>query len=353
MATAIRPIGHEDRLSIVEHLDELRTRLIVSVVALVVAFGVCFWQNSALLDFVGKPLEHTTQTRTKEGKGPLGQIYEAQRGARQLALQNVAVFGALAKDRTVSPALRATAAVQLGKARETLKQLPNAPPPNKPVTLGVGEPFMTAATVSLYFALLFAGPIILWQLYGFVLPAFNATERRLALPLMSMIPALFIVGVVFGYLVVLPAATSFLQNYNSDSFNVLVQARDYYKFAALILLAMGLVFQLPVGVLALTRLRIISVRTLRKNRRYAYLVLAVIAAALPGVDPVSMLIELAPLLILFEVSVVLARVFGGSGDAPALADRFGWGDDDEDDEDEEEDDDWDDEPDDPDRDLLP
>jgi sec-independent protein translocase protein TatC len=339
MATAIRPIGHEDRLSIVEHLDELRTRLIISVVALVIAFGICFWQNSALLDFVGKPLAHTTEQRTEQGKGPLGEIYVGQRAALQLAQQNIAVFGALAKDKTVSPATRALAATELTQAKKTLAQLPKGPPPNKPVTLGVGEPFVTAATVAFYFAILFAGPLILWQLYAFLLPAFSPGERRIALPLMSMIPALFAIGVVFGYLVVLPAATAFLQNYNSDSFNVLVQASNYYKFAAMILLAMGLVFQLPVGILALTRLRVLSVRSLRKNRRYAYLILTVVAAALPGVDPVSMLIELLPLLLLFEFSVVLARVFGGPQDGPSLLDRFDWDDDDDDpydDEDEDE-----------------
>jgi sec-independent protein translocase protein TatC len=313
---AIRPVGHEDKLSVVDHLDELRTRLIVCVVAFLVAFGVCFALNNTFLDLVGKPLAHTTEQRTKDGKGPLGEIYVAQRGARQLAAQNLTVFRALATDTTLSAPTRAIIETQVARAQHTLAQLPRAAPPNKPVTLGVGEPFITTATVALYFALLLAGPLILWQLYAFLLPAFSPAERRIALPLMSMIPVLFAVGVVFGYLVVLPAATNFLQNFNANAFNVLVQAKDYYKFAALTLLAMGLVFQLPVGILALTRLNVLSVAMLRKNRRYAYLALAAIAAALPGVDPVSMMIEFIPLVMLFELSIVLAKLFGGPGQQP-------------------------------------
>jgi len=336
VATAIRPVGHEDRLSIVEHLDELRTRLIVSVVAFLIAFSVCFAFNQQLLDFVGEPLAETTEERTLAGKGPLGQIYVAQQGARAALAADVRAFRVLAADSSLSAATREVMSAQARSARAALAKIPRGAPPNKPVTLGVGEPFITTMTVAMYFALLFAGPIVLWQLYAFLLPAFNPEERRVALPLMAMVPVLFVVGVVFGFLIVLPAATNFLQNFNSDEFNVLVQARDYYKFAALILLAMGLVFQLPVGILALARLGVVTVPMLRRNRRYAILVLAVIAAALPGVDPVTMLIELIPLVLLYEMSILLARVFGG----PQVEhSRWAWDADDEDDEDDEDDDD--------------
>jgi sec-independent protein translocase protein TatC len=332
VATAIRPVGHEDRLSIVEHLDELRTRLIVSIVAFVVAFAVCFAFNKPLLDYVGEPLAETTKDRTLDGKGPLGQIYIAQKGARAAVAEQVALYEAIIADTKASAGLRTFARSRLGPTQRRLAGMPNAPPPNKPVTLGVGEPFLTTATVAMYFALLFALPIILWQIYAFLLPAFNPEERRVAMPLMAMIPGLFMIGVAFGFYIVLPAATNFLQNFNSDEFNVLVQARDYYKFAAMILLVMGIVFQLPVGVLALARLGVVTVPMLRRNRRYAILILAVIAAALPGVDPVTMLIEFVPLVILYELSIQLARVFGG----PQLEhSRWAWNADDEDDDDDE------------------
>jgi sec-independent protein translocase protein TatC len=153
-------------------------------------------------------------------------------------------------------------------------------------------------------------PIILYQAYAYVLPAFSRQQQRTITPLLLLVPILFIAGVVFGYFVVLPAATKFLLNFNDSQFNIQVRARDYYSFFGTTLLACGVVFQVPVGVLAVTRLGIVNVRQLRQNRRYAYLACAVIAAALPGVDPVSMLLETAPLIALYELSIVLARAFG-------------------------------------------
>jgi len=219
MAIAAGRIGHEDRLSLVDHLDELRTRLIVSVVALVIAFGFCLWQNHALLHLINAPL----------------------------------------------------------------------------------------ITVTLLFALVISLPVILFELYGFVLPAFSPRERRIAMPLLAAIPFLFVIGVAFGYFVVLPAALRFFQNFNSGEFNVLVQANPYYKFVATILLAMGLVFQVPVAILAATRVGIVTPKQLRHNRRYAILACAAVAAFLPG-DAVTLILETVPLYILYELSILVASV---------------------------------------------
>ena len=129
------------------------------------------------------------------------------------------------------------------------------------------------------------------------------------MPLMMMIPVLFIAGVLFGYFLVLPAAVKFLQNFNSDQFNILLQARDYYKFAVLTLAASGIVFQVPVGVLALTRLGVVTPQFLLRNWRYAIVILTVIAVLLPGTDPVSTMIECIPLYLLYGLSIVLSRWF--------------------------------------------
>jgi sec-independent protein translocase protein TatC len=99
----------------------------------------------------------------------------------------------------------------------------------------------------------------------------------------------------------------FFQNFNSGQFNVLVQASQYYHFAAVVLLAMGLVFQVPVGVLAATRAGIVTTRQLRHNRRYALLACGAVAAFLPG-DAITLLLETVPLYLLFELSVLIARI---------------------------------------------
>ena len=298
-------------MSLVEHLDELRTRLIISAVALVVAFGLCLWQNGVLLDIVNRPLETQTQKNVKQGRGPLGQTYLAQQAVRGVGRELDATMRALSAPTSKLPAgTRAALQSQREQLKAALAALPKTPPGNKPVTLGVGEPFSNTLLVSLYFALLLAMPVVLWQLYGFVLPAFSPAEKRVALPLLLMIPVLFIAGVAFGYFLVLPAAVKFLQTFNADNFNVLVQAKDYYRFAALCLVAMGIVFQVPVGILALTRFGVVSLDTLRKNRRYAFVGAFVVATPLPGTDPVSMILESLMLYALYEVGIVISRVVG-------------------------------------------
>ncbi len=245
----IRPVRHEDRLTLVEHLDELRTRLIVSAVTLAVAFGLCFWQNDLLFDLMNNPLN---------GREPL--------------------------------------------------------------TLGVTEPFYTTVTVSAYAALLLALPVILYQAYAYVLPAFSPRERKVALPLLMLVPFLFAAGVAFGYFVVLDRAVNFLLDFNNDQFNIQVRARDYYSFVALSLLAFGLVFQIPVLILAMARLGITTPRQLRKNRRFAVVAVAVVAMlGSPGGDPVTMLVLMVPLLVLYELSIVLAALFGRPRDEQVQA----------------------------------
>ena len=241
MARRVRAVSHEDRLTLVEHLDELRSRLLVCLVVLGVALALCFWQNHLLLEIASRPLP---------------------------------------------------------------------PGHEKLITFGVTEPFTTTLTVSAYGAIVLALPVLLWQLYAYVLPAFSETERRLILPILLLFPLLFVAGLAFAYFVVMPAALHFLLGFNDGQFNIQLRARDYYSFFSMTEIACGLIFQLPLAIIAVTRLGIVRVEPLTENRRYAYLIIAIVAAALPGVDPVTMLIEMVPLLVLFELSILLARAFG-------------------------------------------
>ncbi len=241
MAPRVRAVSHEDRLTLVEHLDELRSRLIVCILVFGVALALCFWQNHLLLEIASGPLPDD-------------------------------------HDRLI--------------------------------TFGVTEPFTTTLTVSVYGAIVLSLPIVLWQLYAYILPAFSEAEKRVILPILLLFPLLFLAGLAFAYFVVMPAAVNFLLNFNDGQFNIQVRARDYYSFFAMTEIASGLIFQLPLAIIAVTRLGIVRVEQLSENRRYAYLAIAILAAALPGVDPVSMLIEMVPLLVLYELSIVLARVLG-------------------------------------------
>jgi sec-independent protein translocase protein TatC len=245
----IRPVGYEDRLTLVEHLDELRTRIIVSLVAFAVALGLCFWQNHLLLEIANEPL----------------------------------------------------------------------PGDREPITFGVAEPFTTTLTISAYAAILLSLPVLLYQAYAFVLPALSPRERKVIVPYLIMAPFLFVAGVVFAYFVVVPAATDFLLNFNESEFQVEVRARDYYSFFALAEISVGLLFQIPIGILAVTRLGIFTPQQIAANRRYAILVIAILAMLLPGTDPITMLISMVPLVLLFEGSLLLARVVGPPGPEPIEA----------------------------------
>lgn len=301
-----RPVSHDARLSVVDHLDELRTRLIVSLIAVAVAFGICFWQNHELLHLVNQPLSNQTQQQVRAGHGPLGATYSVQRSAKDIAQQLGAVVGVLRSQPHTANASAVLAHAQRSLDRD-ITRLSAAPQGNRPVTLGIGEPFTSTLTVTFIFALILSLPVLLLQAYGFFMPAFEPEQRRRMLPVTFAIPILFVAGVVFGYEVVLPASLHFFQNFNSDQFNVLVQASQYYKYAATILLAMGLLFQVPVAIIAVTRAGIVTPRQLRRNRRYAVLACGLVGALLPG-DAITMLLETLPLYLLFEFSVLVATV---------------------------------------------
>jgi len=244
----IRPISHEDRLSVVDHLDELRSRLIISALAFVVAWMVTIWQNDHVLQIMNAPLP----------------------------------------------------------VDDTGKQI-------QPVTLGPAEAFTTTLMNAAYFAVIIAAPVILYEVYAFVLPAFSPSERRIATPLLLVVPVLFIAGVVFCYFVVLGPALHFLLNFNADEFNTQVRAKDYYSFVSLIMLAMGLGFQIPVGILAACKIGLTNADQLRRNRRYAIVIIVVLASLLPTLDPVTLMLESLPFYLLYELSIVLAARWGQPG----------------------------------------
>jgi sec-independent protein translocase protein TatC len=237
----VRPIKYDDRLSVVDHLDELRSRLIICAIAFVVAWAFTGWQNDLVLEIVNAPLPDDVE---------------------------------------------------------------------EPITLGPAEAFYTTLTNSAYAALLISLPVILYQVYAFILPAFSPTERRVATPLLLLVPALFIAGVVFCYFIVLVPALDFLLSFNADEFNTQVRARDYYSFITLLMLAMGLGFQIPVGVLAACKLGVTNAEKLRRSRRFAIVGIVVLASLLPTLDPITLILESIPLYLLFELSILMAAAWG-------------------------------------------
>jgi sec-independent protein translocase protein TatC len=243
-----RRLDYGDRVTLVEHLDELRARLIVSLAAVAVAFGLAYGFRHQVLDALNRPLE--------------GRI---------------------------------------------------------PTTLGVAEPFMTSFMVSLYAALCVALPVIVWQLWMFLAPAFEDRDQKLVARLGMLGTGLFVGGILFSYFVVLPAATPFLLGFDSAQYIIQIRARDYYSFVAITSIAIGIIFQLPILLLALCRIGILSSAKLRKNRRLGYVLCFAVAVVLPGVDPVTTTLQALPILALFEGSIWLSAGFEKRWAAQAAA----------------------------------
>ena len=197
------------------------------------------------------------------------------------------------------------------------KPLPHAV--GKPVTFSVAEPFLTSTWVSLYVAFLVCLPIIIWQAWAFFMPAVDDQHVRTMAIFVIGAAFLLLFGVVFGYYLALPAAVHFLTHYDDKQYHVLIRARDYYSFAAMVLLAMGIVFELPMFVLGMVRLGILSTARLRRSRRVGYFIVACVGVALPGIDPITTLIETIPLWILYELSIWLSVLVERRHPAPVEA----------------------------------
>lgn len=235
-----RRLGHGESAELVDHLGELRSRLLMAGLAVLVASGVAFAFHEQLIELLNRPLP--------EGR-------------------------------------------------------------RKPVTLGVTEPFMTSLKVSLAAGFAVALPVVLWQIWGFLAPAFQKGVQRSVAALVTFGALLFASGVAFSYFFVLPAAIRFLTTYDADVYDIEVRASHYYSFVLASLLAVGMIFQLPVAVLGAVRLSLVTSAKLRRNRRIGYVAMAATAVVLPGVDPVSTALTMLPLIALFEASIWLAVVF--------------------------------------------
>jgi sec-independent protein translocase protein TatC len=233
-----RRLAHGEEATLVEHLGELRTRLLISIGSIVVAFAVAFAIQERILRWLARPLPD---------------------------------------DKTL-------------------------------ITLGVTEPFFTAVKVSLYAALAVALPILLYQLWSFLAPAFEEHTQRVVSLFVLLGTGLFAGGASFAYFVLLPRALNFLTDFNSQFYDIEIRASYYYGFVTMVVLGMGLVFEMPIFILALVRLRVVTAAQLRRNWRLGVFIVVLVAVLLPTVDPVSLGFEVVPMLALYALSIGLATV---------------------------------------------
>lgn len=231
-----RRLGHGEEATLVEHLGELRARLVAALAALAIGFAIAFPFHERIIGWLARPL----------------------------------------------------------------------PDDRRLVTFGVTEPFTTSIKVSFAAAVALALPILLYQLWAFLAPAIEERTQRLLSAFVAFATGLFAIGVAFGYFVVLPKAIAFLTSFDEELYDIQIRASYYYSFVTLALLGMGLVFELPIFILALVRLQVLSAEKLRRNRRMAIFLAFVVAVLLPTIDPVSLMFEVVPIIVLFELSIWLS-----------------------------------------------
>jgi sec-independent protein translocase protein TatC len=234
-----RRLSPGEEATLVEHLDELRSRLIIALLAVAATFVVAFVFHEDLIDWLREPL----------------------------------------------------------------------PEEKELVTLGVTEPFTTSVKVSFYAAIALSLPVLLWQTWSFLAPAMEEDTQRVLAVFVTVASALFAAGLAFGYFVVMPKAVEFLTGYDDELYDIQVRASYYFSFVALMLLAIAFFFELPIFILALVRLGVVTSAQLRRNRRYLIVGAVILAVLLPTVDPVSLILEVVPLLILLEGSIWASVLF--------------------------------------------
>jgi sec-independent protein translocase protein TatC len=245
-----RRLSHGEEATLVEHLGELRARIVISLAAIAAGFVVAYVFHSHLVHWLEDALPANHRKLT-----------------------------------TLSPA----------------------------------EPFLTSMWISLYAGFLLALPVVLYQVWSFFAPAFAVHTQRVVVGLAAFAAFLGAGGLVFGYWVALPAAVHFLTNYDKSLYQIQIRAKDYLSFAAVVLFAVTIVFEVPIVILGLVRIGVLSSAKLRRNRRIGYVVMAAIAVALPGVDPVTTSLEMVPLMLLFEGSIWLSVLMERRQPAPQEA----------------------------------
>ncbi len=234
----------EEKIPFTEHLDELRSRLIVCFVAVGVGFVACYGFKERLFKILTAPLVKVM----KEG--------------------------------------------------------------DKLIFTGLPEAFFTYLKVAFLAGCILAAPVIIYQFWMFVAPGLYRKERHVLAPIVILSTFFFLGGALFGYFLVFPWGFEFFLGFATETIRPLPSMKEYLGFATKLLIAFGLVFELPLVITFMARLGLVSVSFLKKNRRYAVLVFFVGAAILTPPDVVTQIMMAVPLMVLYEISIVGAKIFG-------------------------------------------
>ncbi len=234
----------EEKSPFTSHLDELRKRIIICIVAVAVGFLGSYFFAEQIFDILIKPLQA------------------------------------------------------------------ELPPDSTFIFTGLPEAFFVYLKLSLFGGILLASPVLLWEIWCFVAPGLYDQEKKYVYPFVIFSTVLFATGVSFGYFVVFPIAFKFFMGYSSEIIKPLPSIKEYLNFSCKLLFAFGVVFELPLFVLFLAKIGLVNEKMLRSKRKFAILGIFAVAAILTPPDVVSQILMALPLLVLYEISILVTKYFG-------------------------------------------
>jgi sec-independent protein translocase protein TatC len=328
-------------MSFLEHLEELRRRLVNSVIIIVVAFALCWFVSDKIYDFLSVPIRQALSEAARrelpvsgltggEKVLPLASLAEGNSGRyifdRPTKLGASVIAAGASVKATVGrdsngviglfsdePIITSNAVIPAGVrlpvefAQTAVEQ---ASADERMIVTTAVEPFTLYVTVSLYSAIAISIPLLLLQVWGFISPALYKHERAYVTPFILLSSISFVIGAAFAYYVLFPPAVKYLLGLGGD-FQLLLKASDYFDFITLIMLAMGIIFQMPAISYVLARIGLISAGLLVRTWKISLIVILIVAAVVsPTGDIPNMMLFAAPMMALYIVSIFIAWFFG-------------------------------------------
>jgi sec-independent protein translocase protein TatC len=329
------------QMSFLEHLDELRKRLVNCLIIIVVAFTICWFVSDRIYDFLSVPIRQALSEAARrelpisgltgsEKVLPLANLSEGDSGRYvfdrptkigvSVIAAGASVKATVGKDNggniglfTDEPLITSNAIIPKGvrlpiEFAATAIDQPSAD--ERMVVTTAVEPFTLYVTVSLYAGIALAVPFLLWQIWGFISPALYKHERAYVTPFIALSSVSFVIGAAFAYYILFPPAVKYLLGLGGD-FQLLLKASDYFDFITLIMLAMGIIFQMPAISYVLARIGIISAGLLIRTWKISLIVILIVAAVVsPTGDIPNMMLFATPMMGLYIVSIFIAWFFG-------------------------------------------
>ena len=324
--------GEEGQMSFLEHLDELRKRLVGSVIFILLAFMVCWYFSGKIYNFLEVPvrreLAQAKQKRIESGaifinlkegdtarfvfneKTNLGAVVVPVGASVEAKITNCedTKLCVLTEEDMFIGSVVVPKGVRVAEIINGVSGSSNSD--EQLIVTTAVESFTLYVTVSLYAAIALSVPFLLWQIWGFISPALYKHERRYVTPFIGLSTVSFVVGAAFAYYILFPPAMNYLLGLGQD-FNLMLRASDYFDFITLIMLAMGLIFQMPAITYVLARIGLVSAGFLLKSWKFAIVIILIVAAVVsPTGDIPNMMLFALPMIFLYIISIFVAWFFG-------------------------------------------